>query len=178
MALVFQYGSNMSVERLNGEDRLAGDAKPICVAKTVEPFELVFSVWSKSNNCAAADLLPSKSGRTVYGVLYEVPDFLLSRDAAKQQSRKSLDAIEGEGTNYVRVTIDIITNEGETVRAITYLVKNRQTNLKTSAAYVSHILAGLSEHNMPEEYCQYVRSRIIENNGDLQDALAAPTQDA
>lgn len=178
MALVFQYGSNMSVARLNGEDRLTGDAKPICVAKTIEPFELIFSVWSKSNNCAAADLLPSKTGRNIYGVLYEVPDFLLSRDTAKQKSRKSLDAIEGEGTNYVRATIGLIANDGEKARAITYLVKNRQVNLKTSAAYVGHILAGLREHNMPYEYYQYVRSKIIENNGDLRDALPAFTPDA
>jgi len=178
MALVFQYGSNMSSARLNGEDRLAGNAKTICVAKTVEPFELVFSVWSNSNNCAAADLLPSKTGRSIYGVLYEVPDFLLSRDTAKQKNRRSLDAIEGEGTNYVRATIDLIANDGESLRAITYLVKNRQLSIKTSAAYVAHIFAGLREHGIPAEYFQYVRSKIIENNGDIKDALHAFAPDA
>ena len=178
MALVFQYGSNMSVARLNGEDRLAGDAKVVGVATTVERFELVFSVWSKSNNCAAADLFPSSAGRNIYGVLYDVPDFLLSREAAKEKNRKSLDAIEGEGTNYVRAMIDVVSNDGATLRALTYVVKNRQTQLKTSAAYVSHILAGLREHNIPAEYCQYVRSKIIENNAELEDALPALTQDA
>jgi len=178
MALVFQYGSNMSGVRLNGEDRLAGDARTICVAKTVERFELVFSVWSQSNNCAAADLLSSKTGRNVYGVLYEVPDFLLSRETARKKGRKSLDAIEGEGTNYIRATIDLITSDGATVRAITYLVKNPQANLKTSPAYAGHILAGLREHNMPKEYCHYVWSRIIENNGELGEALAAFTPNA
>lgn len=178
MALVFQYGSNMSVARLNSADRLTGDAKLVCVATTVEPFELVFSVWSKTNNCAVADLLPSDAGRTAYGVLYEIPDFLLSRETAREKGRKSLDAIEGEGTNYVRAMIDVITDDGATVRATTYVVKNRQANLKTSAAYVSHILAGLREHNMPAEYCQYVQSKIIENNEDLRDALSAHTPDA
>src|SRR6185295_14398140 len=146
MALVFQYGSNMSAARLNSAKRLAGDARTICVAKTVEYFELVFSVLSKSNNCAAADLLLSKAGRNIYGVLYEIPEFLLSRDAAKRKSRKSLDAIEGEDRNYVRTEIDVITDNGATVRAITYLGKNPQANLKTSAGYVGHILAGLLEH--------------------------------
>lgn len=178
MALVFQYGSNMSLARLNSDDRLAGDAKVVCIASTVDPFELVFSVWSKSNNCAAADLLPSNAGRTVFGVLYEIPDFLLSRDTAKEKGRKSLDAIEGEGTNYVRAMIDVVTNDGATVRATTYFVKNRQADLKTSAAYVSHILAGLREHNMPAEYCQYVQSKIVENNRDLRDALPVLTSDA
>lgn len=178
MTLVFQYGSNMSVARLNGDDRLAGDAKLSCVATTVEPFELVFSVWSRSNNCAAADLLPSRAGRNIYGVLYDVPDFLLSRHTAKEKGRKSLDAIEGEGANYVRAMIDVVTNNGATVRAMTYVAKNRQANLKTSAAYVNHILAGLNEHKMPEEYCQYVKSKIIENNGALRDALPVLTPDA
>jgi cation transport regulator ChaC len=171
MALVFQYGSNMSVDRLNSKDRLAGDAKTVCVAKTIEPFELVFSVWSKSNDCAAADLLPSKAGRNIYGVLYEVPAFLIGRDVAKQKGRKSLDAIEGEGTNYVREMIDLVTNDGASIRAITYLAKNRQPNLKTSKDYVAHILKGIREHSMPVEYYQYVRSKIIENNGDLEDLL-------
>jgi gamma-glutamylcyclotransferase len=172
MAKVFQYGSNMSFARINGKDRLAGDAQIICVAKTAEPYELVFSVWSNSNNCAAADLLSSKTGRSIYGVLYEVPDFLLSRATAKQKNRKSLDAIEGEGLNYVRTTIRLITSDGASVRAITYLVKNRQTNLKTSAAYIAHILDGLREHNIPEDYCQYVRSKIIDNNSDLRSYLS------
>ncbi|MCU0924841.1 MAG: gamma-glutamylcyclotransferase [Hydrogenophaga sp.] len=178
MALVFQYGSNMSVARLNGEDRLAGDAKVVCVAKTVERFEFIFSVWSTSNKCAAADLLPSYAGRSVYGVLYEIPDFLLSRDTAKERGRKSLDAIEGEGTNYVRTMIDVVTNYGATVPAMTYVVKIRQTDLKTSAAYVSHILAGLRENNMPEEYCKYVRAKILESNAELIDAMLLPTPDA
>lgn len=107
-----------------------------------------------------------------------MPDFLLSRDTAKQKSRKSFDAIEGEGTNYVRATIDLIANDGVPVRAITYLAKNRQPNLKTSAAYIAHILAGLREHSMPAEYCQYVRSKIVENNGDLKGALPAFPPDA
>jgi hypothetical protein len=178
MALVFQYGSNMSVSRLNGGDRLAGGAKFISIATTAERFELVFSVWSKSNNCAAADLMKSSTGRTVFGVLYEIPDFLLSRDTAKKNGRKSLDEIEGEGTNYVREMIDVVTKEGVAVRALTYVVKSRKENLKTSEAYVGHILVGLQEHCMPMEYRQYVRSRIVKNNEDLRDVLPVFTSDA
>ncbi len=152
MALVFQYGSNMSVARLNGKDRLVGAAKPICIARTIEPFDFGFTVLSQLSKCAAADLIPGKPGRSIYGVLYEVPDFLLSRDTARQQNRKSLDAIEGEGTNYVRTMIDLIANDGSEVRAITYLVKERRANLQTSLDYVCHILNGLQEHGIPEEY--------------------------
>jgi hypothetical protein len=133
----------------------------------------MFTVWSKSNSCAAADLVPGTMGRSIYGVVYNVPDFLLSRDTARRQNRRSLDEIEGEGANYVRTMIDLIRDDKSTVRGITYVVKVRKTGLKTSFAYVQHILYGLKEHNIPEEYCQYVRSKIIENNSDLRDALLA-----
>jgi hypothetical protein len=168
----------MSAARLNSADRLAGDAKPVGVARTSELFDLAFTVWSNTNNCAAADIVRSESGRAVYGVLYEIPDFLLSRDTAKQQNRKSLDAVEGEGTNYVRMTVDLVRIDGSKHSAMTYVVKNRKANLKTCLAYVQHILAGLKEHNMPPEYYRYVRSRIIENNGALEQELPAVSDDA
>lgn len=172
MALVFQYGSNMSVTRLNGKDRLAGDAKPVCIARTTETFELAFTVWSNLNDCAAADLVPSQSGRSVYGVVYEIPDALLHRDTAKEQKRKSLDAIEGEGINYVRRTVNLMGVDGQKINAITYVAKDRKTDLKTSSPYVQHILAGLKEHEIPAEYRDYVHSRIIENNCELEADLA------
>lgn len=171
MALVFQYGSNMSTARLNSATRLAGDAKVIGFARTVEPFELAFTVWSEKNNCAAADLVPDKSGRSIYGVVYEIPDFLLSRDGAKKHKRTSLDAIEGEGKNYVRKEIDLVSNDGAELRAMTYLVKDPKSGLKTTFDYVKHILDGLKEHGIPEEYRQYVVSRIIANNRDLEQKI-------
>ncbi|MEQ1814103.1 MAG: gamma-glutamylcyclotransferase family protein [Candidatus Nitrotoga sp.] len=168
MALVFQYGSNMSVTRLNHTDRLNGDAESIGIATTVEPFELAFTVWSKTNNCAAADIIPSKAGRNIYGVVYNIPDFLLLRESAKKQNRRSLDAIEGEGRNYIRKAIHLIKTDGTRLSAITYVVKEPSTDYRTSMVYVQHILDGLKEHAMPDEYCQYVVSRIIQNNPELQ----------
>ena len=171
MAIVFQYGSNMSVRRFNSEDRLAGDAKPIGVASTVEPYELAFTVWSRRGQCAAADIFPNGASRSIYGVLYDIPDFLLSRDTARARGRKSLDAIEGAGGNYVRKEIDVVTPDEENRTALTYVVKNRRTNLKTSLAYVRHILCGLKEQGLPEDYFQYVLSRVIENNSELRPSL-------
>lgn len=173
MALVFQYGSNMSLARINDKDRLANDAKPIGIARTIEPFELMFTVWSNSNGCAAADIVPSRDGRNVYGVVYDIPDFLLSRGTAKEHGRKSLDQIEGEGTNYVRKTIDLIKTDGSELSAMTYVVKNRKTDLRTSLTYARHILNGLKEHDIPEEYCKYVVLRIIENCPDLEKEILA-----
>jgi Gamma-glutamyl cyclotransferase, AIG2-like len=178
MSFVFQYGSNMSVARLNHVDRLAGDAKVVAVAKTVELFELGFTVWSKSNACAAADIAPSATGTQVYGVVYEISDFLISRDTAKVHGRKSMDAIEGEGTNYVRQTLELERLDGSTFSAVTYVVKDRSAGHKTSLPYVQHILDGLKEHRIPTEYQRYVASRIIQNNPTLQEELSCLQRDA
>jgi AIG2-like family len=167
MTFVFQYGSNMCSARLNSLDRLAGDAKVVTIAKTVDLFELEFTVWSKANACAAANIAPSKVGERIFGVLYEVPDFLITRDSAKSHNRRSMDTIEGEGTNYIRQMIEIEKIDGSKLMALTYIVKERKIHIKTSTQYVQYILDGLKEHNIPTEYHQYVISKIIANNPDL-----------
>lgn len=173
MAVVFQYGSNMSIARLNHSERLAGDAKPIGMARTVQSYELSFTVWSKNNNCAAATIDPTPKGRSIYGVVYEIPDTLITRESAKKNGRRALDAIEGEGSNYTRATIEVIAKDGATVSALTYLGKDVKSDVKTSLAYVQHMLCGLEESGMPREYREYVSSRIIQNNPGLRGKLAA-----
>lgn len=166
MTLIFQYGSNMSSERLNSADRLNGDARSQGLAITSGNYDLDFTVWSKTNNCAAADII--SGGRQLYGVLYEIPDDLLKRETAGD--RKSLDSIEGKGINYKRQTIQVslLTDPDTPINAWTYTVINKTNEFKTELPYVHHILQGLREHNAPLEYIEYVISRIIRNNPDLQ----------
>ena len=171
MALVFQYGSNMFMERLNSSDRLRGDAHPVGIAHTEDNYELEFDIWSEGNNCAAADIVPN-TGRKIWGVLYEIPDRLIRRKTAKP--RKSLDEIEGEGTNYSREPITLRYSDGTTVRdpVLTYIGKNRQKGIKTTIEYVKHIFDGLLEHNIPDEYVEYVKARVIANNPYLKPVLS------
>lgn len=170
MALVFQYGSNTSSKRLNSSDRLQGDAKPVGIACTKDDFELYFNVWSTRNQCAAADIVPG-FGRKIWGVLYEIPDHLIRRDTAG--NRKSLDAIEGEGTNYQRMTISLKYPNDLPVKpdAVTYVVKDRKKGLQTSLLYVRHIIVGLREQKVPEEYIEYVKMRIVMNNPSLKEKI-------
>src|SRR6266853_5585244 len=99
MALVFQYGSNCLDSEINSKNRLCGDARFVDVAETVEDFELAFDVQSTGRGCAASDIV-RKPGGKVWGVLYEVPDYLFDRQTAQAGGgRKSFDKIEGEGTN-------------------------------------------------------------------------------
>ncbi len=82
-----------------------------------------------------------------------------------------MDAIEGEGTNYIRENIEVRRADGEKLIALTYVVKNRKEGLRTSLAYVKHIIVGLKEHELPGDYCRYVFSRVIENNSQLRQEL-------
>jgi hypothetical protein len=169
MALVFQYGSNMNSARLNGPKRLQGCASLVGAVQTVENYEYVFDIWSGGeNNCAAADIL-SGHGRPIWGVLYEIPMRDIERDP--EGKRRTLDAIEGEGKNYSRGTINVQFQNGEIVSApvITYFGRDRKTNIQTTARYVENIFLGLAEHpNIPAEYVQYVRTRVLANNPNLR----------
>lgn len=165
--LVFQYGSNMSSKRLNSPERLAGDAQRIGIAQTADPYRLCFPVWSKTNSCAAASISPNPDGRPIFGVLYEIPDSLVYRQEAKTLNRKSLDAIEGEGANYVRTTIDVVQSDGAAISATTYVAMGAGPELKTSADYARHILTGLAENDMPPAYRAYVAACIAQSNPEL-----------
>lgn len=167
MTLVFQYGSNILTSRLNSQDRLREDATPIDVARTMDNYDLVFDIWSNSNKCAAADILEDR-GRRIWGVVYYIPDKLIERSTAG--NRKSLDAIEGEGSSYSRVAIDIeYAGTGSRVESvITYIGKSRESGIKTSFNYSRLIICGLREHNISEDYIEYVKTQVVENNPCLE----------
>lgn len=167
MSLVFQYGSNTSVNRLNSTTRLNGDANLIGPAYTKEKFELDFTVLSKNNNCAAGDIVPEGNNH-IWGVIYKIPDNLIFRNLSGK--RKSLDAIEGEGGNYERIRIQVDSN-GSTLPVLTYVVRNRQSGLKTSVAYASEIINGLKSHDIPQHYIEYAYERILLNNESLHGQL-------
>src|SRR5438876_6000234 len=86
--------------------------------------------------------------RPAWGVLFEVPDELLSR--ATSGSGRSFDEIEGEGTNYRRSWLPVRDRNGQLLIALTYVVVCPRENLRTSEAYVGHILKGLRDHDVPQ----------------------------
>ena len=166
MALVFQYGSNCSEREINSDGRLRGDAQFVGVAETLEDFELEFDVWSRGRKCAASNII-RKDGGKVWGVLYEIPDYLMARATANAAGRKSFDQIEGEGTNYDRKPISVRRTDGSVVSAITYLVRDPVQGLKTNAEYVGHIARGLRERRINEDYIAKVKAIAVANNPDL-----------
>ncbi len=173
MALVFQYGSNCSEVRLNSRDRMRGDATRLGLAETVDNYELRFDVWSTTNRCAASDIVAGGDA-PVKGVLYEVPDWLMSRETVKGKGRKSFDAIEGESTNYRRRKIRVRKcADGSIVDAVTYVVKTPTSGLETSANYVRHIVGGLRENGACEAYIKRVKDAAVANNSAIEKEVNA-----
>ena len=163
MAILFQYGSNCSETQINSPDRLCGDAIFVDIAETVHDYRITFDVFSRKRGCAAADIIPSP-GHKVWGVLYEVPDWLVDRKSAKKRNRKSLDAIEGEGTNYRRIDTDVRRPGGQLIKAVTYVVIDPKPGLQTSLEYVSHIVVGLRDRGVDVAYIDTVKSIAAQNN--------------
>jgi len=168
MALVFQYGSNTSVARLNSPKRLCGDAKSLGLAVSCGCYDVGFTVWSKGNGCAAADLVRSRT-RHAWGVLYDIPDRLLDRDTAG--TRKALDAIEGPRYRRRRIRVYKPSSPGDILTVWTYTVIDKKQGMETSCEYVKHILTGLREHSAPAEYIEHVRTRALRNNPSLAGSL-------
>lgn len=166
MAIVFQYGSNCSESEINSDNRLCGDARFVDIAETLEDFELAFDVQSTGRGCAAADIV-RKPGAKVWGVLYEIPDWLIDRKSAKARRRKSFDEIEGEGTNYEREMIEVRRRDSKIVSALTYTVKCPKAGLRTNIEYVRHIIRGLRERGVPNTYIRKVKAIAAANNPDI-----------
>jgi cation transport regulator ChaC len=153
MALVFQYGSNCTTARLNGPNRLQGRAKDLGRAQTVEDFDIAFDVVSKTNGCAASDLIQSP-GRKAWGVLYRL-------------SKSNLERLrEIEGPRYEEKPIQVIDGKRKKRKATTFVVreKDRRGGLATSAAYVSWIVYGLRGHGVPEDWIAHVVDVAIATN--------------
>ncbi|MCH8061483.1 MAG: gamma-glutamylcyclotransferase [Chloroflexi bacterium] len=160
MVLVFQYGSNCNQERLNSANRLNDAARLVDKAQTTDYFEIAFDVWSKTNRCAAADLVISEDQKA-WGVLYDIPDDRIGGSKRKNGLKTLADI---EGPRYERRQIDV-TIDGEVKSAVTFLVKKacRESGLATSAKYVCHIIKGLRAFDVPKDYVQRVIDTAIEN---------------
>src|SRR5216683_4807658 len=153
MAIVFQYGSNCTSARLNGPNRLKGRAKDLGRAQTVEDFDIAFDVVSKTNGCAASDLIHTP-GRKAWGVLYKL-------------SKKDFEKLKKiEGPRYEEKPIRVIDEKGKKRKAKTFVVREeeRLQGLATSAAYVSWIIYGLREHGVPEDWISHVLDVAVETN--------------
>lgn len=165
--LIFQYGSNLSSQRLNSEQRLGGAARVVGVAFTEQPWRFRFPVWGGINGCAAAGILPG-GDRPVWGVIYEIPETRVA--GTDKTGQRTLDAIEDEGRDYHRGPIELRLADGSRPgsEVHTYHPRDPREDLVTEWHYVRHILTGALEHGLPGDYIHQLGWRAIANNPDLE----------
>ena len=158
MVIFWQYGSNMDETRLNSGARLNGAAKFIGLA-IKKGYRLAFT---HTNKCGVgtSDIIVSNAEDFVIGCLYEVPDYAI----------RKLDKIEGVNSEaYKRICDGVIMLDAnlqqtsEQIPAQMYVVQ-KERKPKTDADYANHILKGIKQHKMGEEYFNKVREIILENN--------------
>lgn len=160
MVIVWQYGSNMNEMRLNDRTRLRGSAEFVGLALK-RGYRLTFSHTNKQG-IGVSDIVRSCPSEYVTGCLFEIPDRKLQK----------LDEIEGVNSGAYRrierfsvIRLDeALTETSEKVNVVTYVVSEKEMNPKTDTRYANHILKGIREHRMGEEYFNKVKEIIIKNN--------------
>ena len=134
------------------------EAQGVEAAWTDHPFEFTFPVWSRKAERAACGIIPSDTGRHIFGAVYLIPYDLIDRTCARP-GRKTLDSIEGEGTNYNRVSILVSgVDTGRSFPATTYLPREQSWKAPTDQEYADYILCGLAEWHAPHDYVAYVKT--------------------
>ncbi len=123
----FAYGSNLNKKQMLEQ---CPDSKPMFVA-TLHNYKLVFVGWSRQWRGGVASIKPFR-GERVLGAIYEVSDRDLRR----------LDSYEGYPGNYTKFNITVFDEDGEPIKAITYIKSGQLEETQPSTEYLSLIQQG------------------------------------
>jgi gamma-glutamylcyclotransferase (GGCT)/AIG2-like uncharacterized protein YtfP len=177
---LFQYGSNMSEQRLSTgirrHARFAPRGTPLDVhlvgPARLQGWSLVFDLYSSVQRCLVADMIETQMSDEVWGGLYELDPQLVMR---ADQARSVLDRIEGRQTerdpeNYqlIRVEVDV---RGTSRSAFTYVgtdearrrCKTEHPEAELCADYVAAITEGARALSLPAEYIRAVEMTIAKH---------------
>jgi len=133
----FAYGANMSTGWLK---RYVPSAKPLGHAKLLDK-RLVCNKKSKDGSGKAN--LANSIGDAVWGVLYEIDSTELDK----------LDRVEG---GYTRVRLDVITNQGSSIKAYVYISFELTDDARPHDWYKELMVKGAREHQLPPFYMKYL----------------------
>ncbi len=138
----FAYGSNMNRAQMRSRTGQILEEQP----GRLENYEMVFNKKSRGGS-ATANIRPAP-GKTVYGVLYKIPDAAL----------RSLDRFEGVPVHYRRIEVSATDSAGRKVAAQAYIATRVEKGLRPAAHYLQVILDGAGEHGLPAEYIGEIKS--------------------
>jgi len=166
---LFQYGSNMSEERLAAKIREHQSYAPegaeldvrLLGCARLKGWRFVLDLYSARQKCFVGDIVEGEDGDEVWGALYELDRQLLVRSNG---SRSVLDRIEGHRTerdpeNYRPITVTVQL-DGDPREAHTYVggedARQRcrldHADAKPRADYLRAILDGADAVGLPQGY--------------------------
>lgn len=123
----FAYGSDLN-KKLMLEH--CPDSKPMFSAR-LPNYKLVFLGWSRQWRGGLVSIRPFRGDR-VLGAVYEISD----RDL------KRLDNYEGSPGNYTRLNVTVFDEDGEAIKAITYIKSGQSEEAQPSREYLAAIQQG------------------------------------
>jgi gamma-glutamylcyclotransferase (GGCT)/AIG2-like uncharacterized protein YtfP len=152
----FAYGSNMSLSRLR---RRVPSAERVGTF-VLDRHTLRFHKIGKDGT-AKCDAYYTGGPEKIYGVVFEIDP----------TEKKALDRVEGLGQGYEEKTVDLQNDCGESIQAKTYYATKLDPKLKPLSWYVSHVLIGAREADLPAHYLSSIESiQSIEDEDKRRDA--------
>jgi gamma-glutamylcyclotransferase len=126
----FAYASNLNRKQMA---ELCPDAKPVFTA-TLPNFKLIFTGWSRKWRGGVASIKPLR-GEKVMGGVYEI----------SERDLRFLDKHEGYPAIYNRREVVVFPEDGEPVKALTYIKAEQSEETKPAVEYVANIQQGYRE---------------------------------
>jgi len=123
----FAYASNLNRKQVSER---CPDAKPRFTA-TLPNFKLIFTGWSRQWRGGVASIKPLR-GEKVMGGVYEI----------SERDLRFLDKQEGYPSIYNRIEVVVFPEDGEPVKALTYIKAEQSEETKPSMEYVVTIQQG------------------------------------
>lgn len=137
-AVLFAYGSNLAASEMDG---WCPPARFVGVARLPD-HRLALDRRSLRWGGGAVDIVPAP-GEEVWGAMYDLPDGTLDR----------LDAKEGAGWAYRRITVRVEAPDGRPLEAEAYQVIDKEPQeVPPTPEYAAVLVRGARERGLPEEY--------------------------
>jgi cation transport regulator ChaC len=138
----FAYGSNLSREQYRSR---AGQILEEITGQ-LKNYELRFN--KKVRGGTATANVQQAAGKSVYGVLYRIPE----------SAYRNLDRYEGVPMHYRRIEVRVTASDNREINAQVFIATKVEKGLRPAPHYLQTILDGAAEHGMPAEYVQAVRA--------------------
>jgi gamma-glutamylcyclotransferase (GGCT)/AIG2-like uncharacterized protein YtfP len=149
--LYFAYGSNLNPEQMAHRcpgHRVLGRA-------SLPGHVLRFRGYGRDWEGAVGTVEPSP-GSTVWGALFE----LTAEHYATLDEYEGYDGPGAASNLYDRVFVEVLREDGASVRCLTYVIRPLPEGLP-SRAYRDAIVAGLRHHGLPESYVAELEAHAI-----------------